>query len=61
MDHDEDEAPTISRSMSPLSRNPVSDNEEQDSAKRFMDKFKTDRSTKALEGKCNGIIENVNR
>ncbi|CAF5181569.1 unnamed protein product, partial [Rotaria magnacalcarata] len=49
MNHNDDEAPTISRSISPLQRSAVSDNEEQDNAKRFMDKFKNDRSSKLLE------------
>ncbi|CAF0918772.1 unnamed protein product [Rotaria sordida] len=49
MDHNEDEPPTISPHMSPPTRNNLSDNDEQDNAKRFMDKFKNDRSSKLLE------------
>lgn len=50
-DDDENNPPTISPPLSPLTRNVQSDSEEQQNAKRFMDKFKTDRSTKLLESK----------
>ncbi|CAF2640836.1 unnamed protein product [Rotaria sp. Silwood2] len=49
MDHDKDEPPVMSPPMSPLKRNDLSDNEEQDSARRFMDKFNNDRSSRLLE------------
>ncbi|CAF3454505.1 unnamed protein product [Rotaria sp. Silwood1] len=45
----EDEPLAISPALSPLARNNLSDNEEEDNAKRFMDKFKNDRSIKLLE------------
>ncbi|CAF3295916.1 unnamed protein product [Rotaria socialis] len=60
MNHNDDEAPTISRSISPLQRSAVSDNEEHDNAKRFMDKFKNDRSSKLLENWRNLYEASVN-
>ncbi len=46
---DDDDAPIISPPMSPLTRNNQSDNDEQYNAKRFMDKFKSDRTSNLLE------------
>jgi hypothetical protein len=49
----DDAPPTISPPVSPIARHTQSDNEEQNTAKRYMDKFKSDRSSKLLESKLN--------
>jgi len=51
--NNDDAPPTISPPVSPLTRHNQSDNEEQNTAKRYMDKFKSDRSSKLLESKLN--------
>jgi hypothetical protein len=58
-DRDEDSPPTISPPVSPLIRNHQSDNDE-DSAKHYMDKFKNDRSSKLIESKLNEKKTNKN-
>jgi hypothetical protein len=50
-DDDDDDPQNISPPVSPLRRTMLSDNEEQMNAKRFMDKFKNDRSSQLLESK----------
>ena len=52
-EHHEELPPMISPPTSPFQR--VQRDDEQDRAKRFMEKFKTDRSTKLLESKCQRV------
>lgn len=50
-DHLEDRPPSISPPLSPIQRTPLSDNEEQHNAKRYMDKFRNEQTAKYLESK----------
>jgi hypothetical protein len=46
---DEDKPPVFSPPMTPLLKTNQHDKEEEHNAKRFMDKFKNDRTSKLLE------------
>jgi len=50
-DYDEGSPPKISPPLSPSLSMSQNDKEEENNAKRFMDKFKNDRSSKLLESK----------
>ncbi len=47
--NNEDNPPVLSPPMSPLSKTNQNGKEEENDAKRFMDKFKNDRTSKLLE------------
>jgi hypothetical protein len=49
--NNEDDPPNVSPSVSPLRRSMYNEDDEQMNAKRFMDKFKNDRSSQLLESK----------
>jgi hypothetical protein len=49
MQFKEDDPPKISPPTSPIIKHNPDEDHEKDHAKRYMDRFKTDRSTKFLE------------